>query len=313
MGKPYSNDLRERVVAAVQSGGLSCNQAAKQFGVAISTAINWVNRLRETGSVAPGKMGGHKPRAISGEHRVWLLQRIKDGDFTLRGLVVELAERGLKVDYRSVWEFVHAEKLSFKKSVVAGERDRPDVARRRAQWTKYQGRIEPERLVFIDETWTKTNMAPLRGWAPCGERLIAKVPHGRWKTTTFLAALRHDRIDAPWLLEGPIDGESFRTYVEKVLLPTLREGDIVIMDNLGSHKGKAVRALIRSAGAKLFFLPKYSPDLNPIEQVFAKLKHLLRKAAARTVEAICIAVGELLDTFCAEECANYFSNSGYQA
>jgi transposase len=197
--------------------------------------------------------------------------------------------------------------------VVAGERDRPDVARRRAQWTKYQDRIEPERLVFIDETWTKTNMAPLRGWAPCGERLIAKVPHGRWKTTTFLAALRHDRIDAPWLLEGPIDGESFRTYVEKVLLPTLREGDIVIMDNLGSHKGKAVRALIRSAGAKLFFLPKYSPDLNPIEQVFAKLKHLLRKAAARTVEAICNAVGKLLGTFSAEECANYFSNSGYQA
>ena len=196
---------------------------------------------------------------------------------------------------------------------MAGERDRLDVARRRAQWTKYQGRIEPERLVFIDETWTKTNMAPLRGWAPCGERLIAKVPHGRWKTTTFLAALRHDRIDAPWLLEGPIDGESFRTYVEKVLLPTLREGDIVIMDNLGSHKGKAVRALIRSAGAKLFFLPKYSPDLNPIEQVFAKLKHLLRKAAARTVEAICIAVGELFATFSAGECANYFSNSGYQA
>ena len=189
MGKPYSNDLRERVVAAVQSGGLSCNQAAKQFGVAISTAINWVNRLRKTGSVAPGKMAGHKPRAISGEHRVWLLQRIKDGDFTLRGLVVELAERGLRVDYRSVWEFVHAEAPSFKTRVVAGERDRPDVARRRAQWTKYQDRIEPERLVFIDETWTKTNMAPLRGWAPCGERLIAKVPHGRWKTTTFLAAL----------------------------------------------------------------------------------------------------------------------------
>ena len=154
-------------------------------------------------------------------------------------------------------------------------------------------------------------MAPLRGWAPCGERLIAKVPHGRWKTTTFLAALRHDRIDAPWLLEGPIDGESFRTYVEKVLLPTLREGDIVIMDNLGSHKGKAVRALIRSAGAKLFFLPKYSPDLNPIEQVFSKLKHLLRKAAARTAETVCAAIGELLGAFTSDECANYFKNSGY--
>jgi transposase len=154
-------------------------------------------------------------------------------------------------------------------------------------------------------------MAPLRGWAPCGERLTAKVPHRRWITMTFLAALRHDRIDAPWLLEGPIDGESFRTYVEKVLVPTLCPGDIVIMDNLGSHKGKAVRQLIRSAGAKLFFLPKYSPDLNPIEQVFAKLKHLLRKAAARTVETICAAIGEILGAFKPEECANYFRNSGY--
>jgi transposase len=166
-------------------------------------------------------------------------------------------------------------------------------------------------LVFIDETWTKTNMAPLRGWAPRGKRLVAKVPHRRWKTTTFVAALRLDRIDAPWLLEAPIDGESFRTYVERVLVPTLRQGDIVIMDNLGSHKGKAVRDLIRSAGAKLFFLPKYSPDLNPIEQVFAKLKHLLRKAAARTIESICAAIGEILGAFTAEECANYFRNSGY--
>lgn len=165
--------------------------------------------------------------------------------------------------------------------------------------------------MFIDETWTKTNMAPLRGWAPCGARLNAKVPHRRWQTTTFLAALRHDRLDAPWLLDGPIDGESFTTYVEKVLLPTLKPGDIVILDNLGSHKGKAVRALIRSAGAKLIFLPKYSPDLNPIEQVFAKLKHLLRKAAARTVEALCAAIGQILHAFPAQECANYFKNAGY--
>jgi transposase len=196
--------------------------------------------------------------------------------------------------------------------VVAGERDRPEVARRRAQWAKYQGRVEAERLVFIDETWTRTDMAPLRGWAPRGHRLPAKVPHGRWKTMTFLAALRHDRIDAPWFIEGPIDGESFRTYVEKVLLPTLRPGDIVVMDNLGSHKGKIVRRLIRSAGAKLFFLPKYSPDLNPIEQVFAKLKHLLRKLAARTVDAVCAAIGEVLTAFTSDECANYLKNAGYQ-
>ena len=115
MGKPYSLDLRKRLVSAVVSGGLSCNQAAEQFGVAVSTAIGWVRRQRETGSVAPGKMGGHRPKAISGEHASWLSRRIKRGDFTLRGLVGELAERGLKVDYRSVWEFLHAEKLSFKK------------------------------------------------------------------------------------------------------------------------------------------------------------------------------------------------------
>ena len=155
-------------------------------------------------------------------------------------------------------------------------------------------------------------MAPLRGWAPRGHRLTGKVPHGRWKTMTFLAALRHDRIDAPWLIEGPIDGDSFRLYVEKVLLPTLRPGDIVIMDNLGSHKGKVVRQLIRSAGARLFLLPKYSPDLNPIEQVFAKLKHLLRKAAARTLDAVYYALAEALKAFTPEECANYFANSGYR-
>ena len=129
---------------------------------------------------------------------------------------------------------------------------------------------------------------------------------------TFLAALRHDRIEAPWFLEGPIDGDSFRLYVEKVLLPTLRPGDIVVLDNLGSHRGKIVRQLIRSVGAKLFFLPKYSPDLNPIEQVFAKLKHFLRKVAARTVEAVCLAIGDVLQLFTTEECACYLANSGYR-
>jgi transposase len=194
---------------------------------------------------------------------------------------------------------------------VASERDRPDVARRRTQWSERQDRIDPERLVFIDETWTKTNMEPLRGWAPLGERLVAKVPHGHWKTSTFIAALRSDRIEAPWILDGPVNAEAFKIYVEKILAPTLRSGDLVIMDNLGSHKGKAVHQAIRAAGAKLIFLPKYSPDLNPIEQVFAKLKHLLRKAAARTIETLTAAVGELLGAFTTEECANYFVNSGY--
>jgi transposase len=185
------------------------------------------------------------------------------------------------------------------------------VARRRAQWTLYRGRIDATRLVFIDETWTKTNMAPLRGWAPVGQRIKAKVPHGHWKTMTFLAALRHDGVTAPWLIDGPINGERFRLYVETVLAPTLKPGDIVVMDNLGSHKGKAVRRVIRNAGAKLIFLPKYSPDLNPIEQFFAKLKHWLRKAAKRTVEAVCQAIAEILDRTTPNECSNYFTNAGY--
>ena len=144
-----------------------------------------------------------------------------------------------------------------------------------------------------------------------GRRLVAKVPHGRWRTLTFLAALRVDRIDAPCVLDGPINGLSFKAYVEQCLVPTLAPGDIVIMDNLGSHKGRAIRQAIRNAGAKLLFLPPYSPDLNPIEQVFAKLKTLMRKAAERTLEETWRRLGKLLDQFNAEECANYIKNAGY--
>jgi len=154
-------------------------------------------------------------------------------------------------------------------------------------------------------------MAPLRGWCARGKRLKADAPYGHWKTLTFLAALRCDRIDAPWVVDGPINGELFQLYVETQLVPTLRPGDIVVMDNLGSHKGKAVRAAIRRAGARLLFLPPYSPDLNPIEQVFAKLKHLLRKAAERTVEATWRRIGSLLGAFTPDECLNYLVNSGY--
>ena len=195
--------------------------------------------------------------------------------------------------------------------MLAAEQTRPDIARKRERWKAHQDRIDARRLVFLDETWVKTNMAPLRGWGPRGQRLPARVPHGHWKTLTFIAALRVDRVDAPWVIDGPINGELFTLYVEKVLAPTLAPGDVVILDNLGSHKGKAARRAVRAAGAHLLFLPPYSPDLNPIEQLFAKLKHLLRKAEARTVEATWRTVGELLDLFPPDECANYIRNSGY--
>jgi transposase len=166
-------------------------------------------------------------------------------------------------------------------------------------------------LVFIDETWVKTNMTRSHGRCAKGKRLVAKVPHGHWRTLTFLAALRSDRIDAPCVIDGPINGRSFLAYVEQILAPTLKRGDIVIMDNLGSHKRQAIRAALTAVGAKLFFLPPYSPDLNPIEQVFAKLKTLMRKAAERTITATWQRVGLLLDTFTPRECANYLANSGY--
>ena len=185
------------------------------------------------------------------------------------------------------------------------------MKRRRDQWRKYQGRVDPARLIFIDETWAKTNMTRTHGHARRGQRLLAKAPQGHWRTLTFLAALRHDRIEAPWLIDGPINGARFLLCVERVLVPSLKPGDIVIMDNLGSHKGKAVRKAIRDAGAKLFFLPKYSPDLNPIDQVFAKLKALLRRAAARTGDDVCNAIGQALTAFSPQECSNYFKNAGY--
>ena len=163
--------------------------------------------------------------------------------------------------------------------MLPAEQLRPKIARRREQWKKYQGRIDPRRLVFIDETWAKTNMAPLCGWATKGQRLHAKVPYGHWKTMTFLAALRCDRIDAPCVLDQPINAACFLEYVEQFLVPTLLPGDIVIMDNISSHKRPVIRDAIRSGGARLLFLPPYSPDMNPIEQVFSKLKHLMRKAA----------------------------------
>ena len=171
--------------------------------------------------------------------------------------------------------------------------------------------MNPARLVFIDETWAKTNMARRHGRAPRGRRLVARVPHGHWKTTTFLAALRHDGLSAPCVFDGPIDGDSFRAYVEQCLAPTLVEGEVVMMDNLGSHKVAGVREAIEARGASVLYLPPYSPDLNPIEQVFAKLKALLRKAAARSVEALWAVIGEVLDAFSAHECANYFQNAGY--
>lgn len=183
--------------------------------------------------------------------------------------------------------------------------------KRREAWFKDQLDLDPGRLVFVDETGATTKMARLRGRAPKGERCLATITHGHWKTTTFVAGLRLTGMTAPMVLDGPMNGPAFLAYVEQVLGPTLRPGDIVIMDNLAPHKAAAVRKAIEAAGASLLLLPPYSPDLNPIENAFAKLKALLRKAAERTVDRLWQRIGLLLDAFTPPECANYFAAAGY--
>jgi len=198
-----------------------------------------------------------------------------------------------------------------KKTLHAAEQDRPDVAAERAALKAEQPKLNAPRLVFIDETAVTTKMVRHYGRSPRGERLVAGVPHGHWKTLTLVAALRIDGLTAPYVIDGAMDGPSFLAYVDQVLVPTLRKGDIVFMDNLRTHKITGVREAIEAVGAHVRYLPAYSPDLNPIEQMFAKLKHLIRTAEPRDAEATWRKVGELLNLFSKEECANYLKNSGY--
>lgn len=195
----------------------------------------------------------------------------------------------------------------------AAEQDRPDVAERRTAWRFWQPHLHAHRLVFIDETGANTKMTRLGGRAQRGQRVVAKVPHGHWKTTTFIGALRATGFTAPLVIDGPMNGEVFLAYVRQQLVPTLRRGDTVILDNLSSHKKAGVREAIEAAGAQVVYLPPYSPDLNPIELAFAKLKSLLRQAAARTVNELELQIASLLDRFSINECLAYFQHCGYSA
>lgn len=199
-----------------------------------------------------------------------------------------------------------------KKVLHAAEQDRPDVAAARASLKAEQPKLSRRRLVFVDETAVTTKMTRLYGRAPVGERLVSKVPHGHWKTLTLVAALRVDGLTAPFVVDGPMDGPAFLAYVEKVLAPALKKGDIVFMDNLQTHKVAGVAEAIEAAGATLRYLPAYSPDLNPIENAYSKLKALLRKGSARTVDALTKLVGQSITAFTKEDCRGYFSHAGYR-
>lgn len=193
----------------------------------------------------------------------------------------------------------------------AAEQERPDVAEARAAWRAGQSSLDPAKLVFIDETGTSTAMTRLRGRARRGRRVIGRVPWGHWKTMTFVTGLRRDGITAPFVIDRAMTGAIFVEYVRQCLVPTLKPGDIVVMDNLSAHKRDEVRELIEAAKAELHYLPPYSPDLNPIEQAFSKLKARLRTAQERSLDALWQRIGKLLDLFQPAECGNFFANAGY--
>jgi transposase len=234
-------------------------------------------------------------------------------DITLVELSELLREQhGVAFAPSTIWRFLDRHAMTVKKTAHAGEQGRPDVALRRQTWFDAQPDLAPEHLVFIDETGASTKMARLRGRAKRGQRCRSPIPHGHWKTTTFIGALRLAGMTAPMVLDGPMTGSAFLAYVEQVLVPSLRRGDVVIMDNLPAHRRPAVRIAIEAAGAKLLHLPPYSPDLNPIENAFAKLKATLRKAAARTIDHLWDAIRDALPKFTPNECRNYFTAAGYE-
>ncbi|UGY17941.1 IS630 family transposase [Bradyrhizobium septentrionale] len=314
MARALSVDLRQRVIAAID-GGMSCRQAAERFGVSAASAIRWRGRLKEVGDIVPKRQGGDRKSQRIEAHSQLILEAVTaKPDITLAELRELLKRRGISTGIASLWRFFQRRKITLKKKTAhAAEQRRGDINAAREEWIEGQIDLDPERLVFIDETSANTKMARLYGRSPRGERCRAAIPHGHWKTTTFTAGLRSDGLIAPLVLDGPMDGDAFLAYVEQLLAPSLRPGDTVIMDNLPAHKVHGVREAIRAVGASLLYLPPYSPDFNPIEMAFSKLKALLRAAAARTMPDLWQAIANALKRFSPEECQNYLVAAGYDA
>lgn len=315
MGRAHSLDLRERVYGDV-AAGKSRRSAARRFGVSASTGVRLARRMAETGSLAPARQGrppGAGKLAPYGDRLFGWVEA--EPDISMPELAAKLeAECGIVAHPASLSRLLRAAGFTVKKTLLADETARADVAERRRSWKRGRQprmREEPHRLVFVDETATTTKMTRLRGRARRGERLRARAPFGHWRTQTFIAALRHDRLTAPWIIDAPMNRAIFEAYVETQLAPTLKPGDVVILDNLASHKSEKAKAILKDRGAWFLFLPPYSPDLNPIEMAFSKLKAHLRRTKARTIDALCHAVGDICDLYTPDECWNYLKTAGY--
>src|SRR5262252_9188261 len=266
MRGPYPGELRVRVIRFVEEGG-SRREAAEQLQVSASSAIRWVRRFREDGVCEPMPRGGSTSPLEEYSQQILALIR-EQRDLTLNEIVSVLHRRRIPGSRSALSRFFARHGITFKKSLRAAERKRTDVARARRRWIREQGLLDPARLVFIDETAVTTNMVRPNGWSRRGERLISDAPMGHWETVTFIAGLRRTRIVAPMLIKGAMNGEAFLAYIVQCSVPTLNRRDIVVVDNVSFHKVDGVKEAIQAAGARLRYLPQYSPDLNPIELVF---------------------------------------------
>ena len=259
MTKPYSVDLRERVVGEVIAGR-SVRAVAAVFSVSPSFVVKLAQAWRATGTVAAKRQGGDRRSAAIEAHKDWLMDLVRETpDLTLAEIRDRLGARGSRPRSPASGVSIGGTASPLKKTAHAAEQERADVAAAPTAWKDSQPGLDPAQLVFIDETGTTTKMTRARGRAARGKRLIGAVPHGHWKTTTFVAGLRHDRIAAPFVIDRAMNGAIFRTYVERCLAPTLRPGDVVILDNLPAHKVAGVRRAIEARGARLLYLPPYSP------------------------------------------------------
>ena len=264
--------------------------------------------FEETGRCAAQPRGGSTSPLEA--HADFLLGLIAEPpDLTLDEVVSAMRKRRIRGSRTAVWRFFERHRITFKKSLRAAEQERADVARARRRWMREQGMFDPARLVFIDETAANTKMVRPSGRCARGERLVGRVPHGHWKTITFVGALRRNGMTAPLVVDGPMTGPTFLAYVEQGLAPTLKRKDIVVMDNLPTHKVAGVREAIEARGARLRYLPQYSPDLNPIEMAFSKLKAFLRKAAERTVRRLCRRIGSFARSLSALEAVNEYDRN----
>jgi transposase len=308
---PYSNDLRERVAAAVDHGEGSQREIARRFRVSLSFLVRLLQRRRDTDALDPKPHGGGPTPALGPEDQQRLDALIREQpDATLEQLR-QLG--GFTCSLTTLWRALRRRDLTRKKKTLhADERDRPDVQAKRRSFRRKVKKIEPERLVFVDETGVTTAMTPAYAWAPRGERAYASAP-GSWESVTVTAALGLDGVRAPLVFPGSTNAATFQTYVEEVLVPALHEGDVVVFDNLSAHLAPAVVEAIERAGASVLPLPPYSPDYTPIEEMYSKVKEFLRRVAARVKGDLYDAIGDALKEVTPQDIIGWFKEAGLSA